>query len=88
MSGGTLAASVFNQGYVAINSPKQNRVLFPSVGVNAAGNAVIAFSIAGEDFFPSAGMSAIRKYPLNLITSCCARPRAENRSPLVAKRLH
>ena len=33
---------------------KQDSVLFPSVGVNAAGKAVIAFSVAGEDFFPRA----------------------------------
>jgi hypothetical protein len=59
VSGGTLTASVFNQGYVAVNSPKQDSVLFPSVGVNAAGKAVIAFSIVGEDFFPSAGYAAL-----------------------------
>jgi hypothetical protein len=59
VSGGTLTASVFNQGYVAIDSAKQDSVLFPSVGVNAAGKAVIAFSIAGEDFFPSAGYAAL-----------------------------
>lgn len=59
VSGGTLTASVFNQGYVAINSPKQNSVLFPAVGVNAAGKAVIAFSIAGEDFFPSAAYAVL-----------------------------
>jgi hypothetical protein len=59
VSCGTLTASVFNQGYVAIDSAKQDSVLFPSVGVNAAGNAVIAFSIAGEDFFPSAGYAAL-----------------------------
>jgi hypothetical protein len=59
VSGGTLSASVFNQGYVAIDSAKQNSVLFPSVGVNAAGKAVIAFSVVGEDFFPSAGYAAL-----------------------------
>jgi len=59
VSGGRLAASVFNQGYVAIDSAKQNSVLFPSVGVNAAGKAVIAFSVVGEDFFPSAGYAAL-----------------------------
>ena len=61
VSGGTLTASVFNQGYVAINSPKQDSVLFPSVGVNAAGKAVMAFSIAGEDLFPSAGYATLDK---------------------------
>jgi len=55
VNGGTLSASVVNQGYVAIQSPSQNSVLFPSVGVNASGRAVIAFSIAGQDFYPSAG---------------------------------
>jgi hypothetical protein len=59
VSGGTLTAGVFNQGYVAINSPKQDSVLFPSVGVNAAGKAVIAFSVAGEDFFPSAAYATL-----------------------------
>lgn len=34
-------------------------MLFPSVGVNAAGKAVIAFSIAGKDFFPSAGYATL-----------------------------
>src|SRR5262249_62137138 len=59
LSGGQLSATVFNQGYIAISSPKQNGVLFPSVGVNASGKAVIAFSIAGEEFFPSAGYSVL-----------------------------
>jgi len=53
------SATVFNQGYIAINSPKQNGVLFPSVGVNASGKAVIAFSIAGEEFFPSSGYATL-----------------------------
>jgi hypothetical protein len=59
MSGGQLNAWVSNQGYVAINSPHQDSVLFPAVGVNAAGKAAIAFSIAGEDFYPSAGYSML-----------------------------
>ena len=59
LSGGQLSATVFNQGYIAINSPKQNGVLFPSVGVNASGKAVIAFSIAGEEFFPSSGYATL-----------------------------
>ena len=58
-SGGQLSASVFNQGYVSISSPHQNSVMFPSVGVNAAGKAVIAFSVVGEDFFPSAGFALL-----------------------------
>jgi len=54
-----VSATVFNEGYVAINSPLQDSVLFPSVGVNASGKAVIAFSVAGRDFFPSAGYATL-----------------------------
>jgi hypothetical protein len=52
-------ASVLNQGYLAIDSPHQNSVMFPAIGVNAAGRGAIAFSIVGEDFFPSAAYSLI-----------------------------
>jgi hypothetical protein len=54
-----VAATVANQGYVAINSPNQNNVIYPSIGVNSAGKAVIAFSVVGQDFFPSAGYTAL-----------------------------
>ncbi len=54
-----VSASIFNQGYIAIDSPHQNSVLFPAVGVNAAGHAAISFSVAGEDFFPSAAYSLL-----------------------------
>jgi len=59
MSGGQLSASVVNQGYVSIQSPMQNSVLFPAVGVTAGGKAAIAFSIAGENFFPSAAYATL-----------------------------
>lgn len=56
---GHLSASVVNQGYVSIQSPKQNSVLFPAVGVTSAGKAAIVFSVAGEDFFPSAAYATL-----------------------------
>jgi hypothetical protein len=56
---GQVGASVFNQGYVAIDSPHQNSVMFPAVGVNATGKAVISFSLVGEDFFPSAAYAKL-----------------------------
>ncbi len=59
LSGGQLSASVANQGYVSIESPMQNSVLFPAVGVTAAGKAAIVFSIAGENFFPSAAYTTL-----------------------------
>jgi len=59
MGGGKLSASVVNQGYVSIQSPMQNSVLFPAVGVTASGKAAIVFSIAGENFFPSAAYATL-----------------------------
>jgi hypothetical protein len=56
---GQVSATVFNQGYVAINSPHQDSVMFPAVGVNAAGKAAISFSVVGEDFFPSAAYALL-----------------------------
>ena len=54
-----VSATVFNQGYVAIDSPHQDSVMFPAVGVNAAGKAAISFSVVGEDFFPSAAYALL-----------------------------
>lgn len=59
LSGGQVSASVVNQGYVSIQSPKQNSVLFPAVGVTSTGKAAIVFSIVGEDFFPSAAYALL-----------------------------
>ncbi|HKW99064.1 MAG TPA: hypothetical protein VJN43_15090 [Bryobacteraceae bacterium] len=56
---GQLGASVFNQGYVSIASAQQNSVMFPSVGVNVAGKAVVAFSVVGENYFPSAAYALL-----------------------------
>jgi hypothetical protein len=56
---GQVSANVFNQGYVAIASPHQNSVMFPAVGVNALGKAVISFSVVGEDQFPSAAYALL-----------------------------
>jgi len=56
---GNLSASVVNQGYVSIQSPKPNSVLFPAVGVSSTGKAAIVFSVAGEDFYPSAAYATL-----------------------------
>jgi hypothetical protein len=57
--GGGLSASVVNQGYVSIQSPKQNSVLFPAVAANASGKGAVVFSVVGEDFFPSAAFATL-----------------------------
>jgi hypothetical protein len=44
------------QGYVSL---QQDDVLFPSIGVTSSGKAVMTFTVAGPDYFPSAGFVAI-----------------------------
>ncbi len=53
---GSVSATVANQGYVAAN---QENVLYPAIGVNAAGKGVISFTLVGPDFFPSAAFATL-----------------------------
>lgn len=55
-NGPTLNGKVVRQGYVAVAGED---VLFPSLGINSDGNGVIAFTLAGNDFFPSAAYSDV-----------------------------
>ncbi len=49
---GAFSATMANQGYVAVN---QDNVMYPSIGVNANGGAVMVFTVLGPDYYPSAG---------------------------------
>ena len=53
----TVAGTIAKQGYVALGN--NDNVLFPSIGVNAAGKGVMTFSISGHHYFPSAGYARI-----------------------------
>jgi hypothetical protein len=59
VSGTAVSASVANQGYVSVNSPSQQSVMFPSIGVNTSGQGVLAFTVVGQSFFPSAAYAPI-----------------------------
>ncbi len=48
---GGLTGSIANQGYVAL---RNNSAIFPSIAANAAGHGIIAFTLVGHDYFPSA----------------------------------
>lgn len=50
-SGNNLVATIANQGYVSVN---QESLIYPSIGVNAAGNGMIVSTLVGPDFFPGA----------------------------------
>jgi hypothetical protein len=55
-AGGGLSASIVKQGYAGVN---QENLLFPSIGVTAAGKAIITFTLVGPDFYPSAAYASI-----------------------------
>ena len=54
VSGAQVSAHVVNQGYVA---PTGENVLFPSIGVTQSGRAVMAMTLSGPDYYPSAAYS-------------------------------
>ena len=55
-SGAKLGGRVVDQGYVSVNGKS---VLFPAIGVNNSGFAVMGFTIVGTDLFPSAAYSIL-----------------------------
>jgi hypothetical protein len=54
----TLSAHVSGQGYVSVEN---ENVLFPSIGVSSEGATIIAFSLSGPDYFPSAAYAPISR---------------------------
>ena len=55
-SGAKLGGKVADQGYVSVNGKS---VLFPALGVNNSGFAVMGFTLVGIDLFPSAAYSIL-----------------------------
>ena len=49
-------ATLENQGYLAV---KQNNVTYPAIAVRPDGNGVMAFTLVGRDFYPSAAFASI-----------------------------
>jgi hypothetical protein len=51
-STGKLSAALKNQGYLSLGN---NNLTYPAVGIASGGTGVIAFTVVGADFYPSAG---------------------------------
>ena len=49
-------SSLVNSGYLAVS---QNNVTYPTIAVRADGKGVMAFTLVGRDFFPSAAFASI-----------------------------
>jgi hypothetical protein len=48
--------TLVNQGYLAV---KQNNAIYPAIAVTPNGNGVVAFTLVGRDFYPSAAFASI-----------------------------
>jgi len=51
VSGAAVSATMATQGYVAVN---QENVMYPAIGMNAAGKGAMVFTLVGPDVYPSA----------------------------------
>ena len=56
LAGAAVTGTVVKQGYLSLNN---NNVVFPSIGVNAAGKGVIGVSVIGADLYPSAAWARV-----------------------------
>jgi len=55
-NGGSLSGSVVDANYLSVN---QENLLFPAIAVNNSGKGIIAFTLVGPDFFPSAAYAPL-----------------------------
>jgi len=56
---GNLYGNVRNQGYLAL---AKNNLTYPAIAMGANGKGVIAFTVLGEDYYPSAGYVTINAW--------------------------
>jgi hypothetical protein len=55
---GRVEGEVEKEGYIAL---KDNNLTMPAIAMTSDGNGVIAFTVMGEDYFPSAGYVTINR---------------------------
>jgi hypothetical protein len=55
-STGSVTASLANQGYLALGN---DNLIYPAIGVTSSGTGVMAFTVTGSDFYPSAGYATV-----------------------------
>jgi hypothetical protein len=62
-----LQAAISSQGYVA--GPEHSHLLYPAVGVTTSGHAAMAFTLTGEDLFPSAAYWSFGGESIHLLSA-------------------
>jgi hypothetical protein len=55
-SSGAVSATLTNQGYLGLGN---DNLTYPAIGITSRGTGVIAFTVVGSDFYPSAGYATI-----------------------------
>ena len=55
-STGTVTAALSNQGYLGLGN---DNLTYPAIGLTSSGTGVMAFTVVGSDFYPSAGYAMI-----------------------------
>jgi hypothetical protein len=55
-SSGSLSTSLLNQGYLGLGN---DNLTYPAIGITSGGTGVMAFTVVGNDYFPSAGYATI-----------------------------
>lgn len=55
-SSGPVSATLTNQGYLGLGN---DNLTYPAIGITNRGTGVIAFTVVGSDFYPSAGYATI-----------------------------
>lgn len=55
-AGGSASASLTGNGYIGLGN---DNLTYPAVGITTSGSGVIAFTLVGNDFYPSAGYATI-----------------------------
>jgi hypothetical protein len=55
-SSGSLAASLTNSGYVGLGN---DNLIYPALSITAGGTGVMAFTLVGNDYYPSAGYATV-----------------------------
>jgi hypothetical protein len=56
LSGGTISGKVVLQGYLGVEN---NNLTYPAIGVTTSGRGIIAFTVIGPDYYPSAGYASL-----------------------------
>jgi hypothetical protein len=56
VAGGVVSAKLALQGYLGLTG---NNLTYPAIGVTPSGRGVMAFTVTGADYFPSAGYASI-----------------------------